>query len=106
MRNYVQVSIPEKLYNAIVEFCKMEFAEEADRQKPEDLIEQCLSSELEDKLETYVRDPEGCKVAKQAIYANIAYKKEWWNEYKEKFHNSGFLCIWDAVFPEDEEEKE
>jgi hypothetical protein len=106
MRNYVQVSIPEKLYTVILEICKIEPGVKTDRLLPEDLIEQCISSELADKLDTYVRDPEGCKVGEKAIYANIAYKEEWWKDHKEKYPSKEFLCIWDAIFPEDEEETE
>lgn len=103
MRNYVQVSIPEKLYNVILALCKLEPGVETDRRQPEDYIEQCLASEIADYIANHFYDEETLKIISPVVYANIVYKEEWWKEQKEKYPDNGFVCMWDAIFPDKEE---
>ena len=54
MRNFVQVSIPEKLYNVILEICKLEPGVETDGRPPEDYSEDYIKSYLANKAEDYI----------------------------------------------------
>lgn len=98
MRKHVQVLIPEKLYNVVLEICKVEPGVETDRLLPEDLIERCLSVSLREHLEQYVFDKQAREVVTLALDAFWEYKKEVWAEFKKKYP--------DKVYHEDNQEEE
>ena len=110
MRKFVQVSIPEKLYNVILEICKLEPREETDGTLPEDYPEGYIEAYLASKVEAYITerfyDEQALEAISPVIAANREYKKEWWNDIKEKYPNDGFVCIWDAIFPEEDKKEQ
>lgn len=87
MRKFIQVPIPEKLYNVVLEICKLEPGVETDRLLPEDMIERNLSVRLREILEQYLSDKQATEAAKQVLYAYSDYAREKRNEFNKKYHN-------------------
>lgn len=76
MKNYVQVNIPEKLYNVVLEICKLEPGVKTDRMLPEDLIERKLAVGLRETLEHYFYDLEARDMTEAARDAMWNYHKD------------------------------